>query len=139
MWNFETSLQWTGDETGRAGSAGKPDVPVAAPPEFGGPPGVWTPEDLLISAIETCLLMTTLSVVKRQKIPVKSYGSRATGRMEKTPEGLRFTQLEVAVELAVAEAADIEKARRAVAMAEKYCPISNAVKFPVHLQVSVTA
>ncbi len=139
MWKFETSMQWSGGEEGVAACAGKPDVAIASPPEFGGKPGIWTPEDLLISAIESCLLMTTLSVLTRQKIALKGYSSRATGTMEKTPEGLRFTGLDVAISLQVAEAADIEKATRAIGIAEKYCPISNAVKFPVKVTATATA
>ena len=136
MWNFETTVRWAGKETGVAECAGKPAVKVTPPPELGGEAGQWTPEDLLVSAIETCLMMTALSVLKRQKITLAGYASKATGKMEKTPEGLRFTGLEVAVEVLVSGADDVEKAVKAVALAEKYCPISNAVKFPVQVTAS---
>jgi organic hydroperoxide reductase OsmC/OhrA len=131
MWTFETTLRWDGKENGVAECAGKPPVAVSSPPEFGGLPGHWTPEDLLVSAIETCLMMTTLSVLNKQKINLKAYSSKATGAMAKTSEGLRFTGLEVIISLQVTEPAEIEKVVKAVAIAEKYCPISNAVKFPV--------
>lgn len=136
MWSFETTVRWVGKEECLAECAGKPAVSVTPPPEFGGEPGQWTPEDLLVSAIETCLMMTALSVLKRQKITLAGYASKATGKMEKTSEGLRFTGLEVAIEVLVTGPDDVEKAVKAVAIAEKYCPISNAVKFPVTVTAS---
>lgn len=133
MWNFETTLRWTSGTTGSAGCPGKPDVTVSAPPEFGGEAGRWTPEDLLVSAIESCLMMTTLNVAQRQKLELKGYASKATGRMEKTAEGLRFSGVEVAIEVTVSDPALADKAVKTVQIAEKYCPVSNGVKFPVHV------
>ena len=139
MWNYETTLRWTQGPLGQAGSAGKPELTVSPPPEFGGEAGRWTPEDLLVSAIETCLMMTTLNVAQRQKIEVRGYTSKASGQLEKTPEGLRFTAVLLTIELQVADEASREKAVKAVQIAEKYCPVSNAVKFPVHVTVNATA
>lgn len=133
MWNFETTLRWTRGPLGLASSTGKPDITVSPPPEFGGEAGRWTPEDLLVSAVEICLMMTALNVAQRQKIEVKAYASKASGRMEKTPEGLRFTGVDVAVELTVADPALAEKAVKLMQIAEKYCPVSNGLKFPVHV------
>lgn len=136
MWTFETSFRWVGKEEGVAECAGKPSIQVTPPPEFGGEAGRWTPEDLLISAIESCLMMTTLSVAQKQKINLRAYTSKASGKMAKTSEGLRFTGVEVVIDLQVADAADLDKAVKAVAIAEKYCPVSNGVKFPVSVQAS---
>ena len=137
MWKFETSMHWSGGQEGTASCPGKSDLRITPPPEFGGTPGQWTPEDQLVSAIEACLLMTTLSVLSRQKIQLAGYASRATGVMEKTADGLRFTGVDISIDLQVSDPALVEKAERAVNVAEKYCPISNAVKFPVKVQATV--
>ena len=136
MWTFTTSLRWNGGATGLAGCAGKPDLVVSPPPDFGGQPDCWTPEDLMVSAIETCLMMTTLNVAQRQKLALKGYASQATGTMEKTANGLRFSRVEVAIQLQVADPASLDKAVQLVATAEKYCPVSNAVTFPVKVTAS---
>ena len=138
MWNYETSLTWKQGEEGEAATAGKPSLSITPPPEFGGKADHWNPELLLVSAVESCLLLTTLSVMQRQKITLKSYTSTATGRMEKTPDGLRFTGIDIAITIAAATAEESEKARKAVITAEKYCPVSNAVKCPVKVECSVS-
>ncbi|MFN8614181.1 MAG: OsmC family protein [Vulcanimicrobiota bacterium] len=85
-----TSLQWRGDLRGRAQVEGKDPLFVAAPPEFHGPQGVWTPEDLFVQALESCLMLTFASLCADEKIELVSYSSKASGRLEKTPEGLAF-------------------------------------------------
>ena len=139
MWNYETSLTWTGGEVGDAATAGRPSIAITPPVEFGGKADHWNPELLLVSAVESCMLLTTLSIVQRQKIGLKSYTSTAAGHMEKTPNGLRFTGIDLAIQLTASTAEDAEKADKAVKMAEKYCPVSNAVNCPVRITVTATA
>lgn len=85
-----TSLQWQGDLRGRAQVEGKEPLFVAAPPEFRGPKGIWNPEDLFVQALESGLMLTFASLCNDDGIELISYSSKASGRLEKTPEGLAF-------------------------------------------------
>lgn len=139
MWQFNTTFTWQPerDEQGAAQAGhGAPAIEITPPADLGGKPGFWTPEDLLVSAVESCMLMTTLSVVKKQRIALKAYRSEATGRMEKTPEGLRITGIDIRVTATVSAAEEVEKMQRAVQIAERYCPVSAAVKCPVHVTLA---
>lgn len=137
MFTYQTSLHWTGGAQGGVSAPGRPDLTITSPSEFGGRDDAWNPELLLVAAVESCLLLTALSVAQRQKLALSGYSSQATGRMEKTPEGLRFTGIEVAIRLKVSAPEDLEKAKKLVAIAEKYCPVSNAAKCPVHVTAEV--
>ncbi|HMP77773.1 MAG TPA: OsmC family protein [Kiritimatiellia bacterium] len=139
MYTYETSLNWTGAMSGAELAAGRPELPISAPAEFGGDETRWNPELLLVAAIESCLLLTTLSIAKRQNIALSGYASSAVGHMAKTPEGLRFQEIIVTVSLTVAAGTDEAKAAQLVHTAEKYCPVSNAVKCPVKVEVKVQA
>jgi organic hydroperoxide reductase OsmC/OhrA len=142
MWQFNTTFTWQPerDEEGLAAAGhGAPAISITPPADLGGKAGYWTPEDLLVSAVESCMLMTTLSVVKKQRIQLKAYRSEATGKMEKTPEGLRITGIEIRVAATVGAPEDVEKMQRAVQIAERYCPVSAAVSCPVHVSVVATA
>ncbi len=136
-WNYETSVVWNGGETGVSHTAARPDIPFSSPPEFGGKDDLWNPELLLVGAIENCMLLTTLSIVQRQKINMLGYTSKAIGNMAKTPSGLRFQGCAIEVTLTIPTGDDAEKAAQAVHTAEKYCPVSNAVNFPVTVAVKV--
>ena len=139
MYTYETSLNWTGGMSAAERAAGRPELPVSAPAEFGGDDARWNPELLLVAAVESCLLLTTLSIAKRQNFPLTGYTSAATGTMAKTPDGLRFQEIAVTVTLTIAPGADAAKAAQLVHTAEKYCPVSNAVKCPVKVEARVQA
>jgi len=137
---FGVSVEWQEGRRGVIAREGKPPLPVATPPEFGGPPGVWTPEELLVASVASCLMSTFLYFADRFKVPFLSYSTAAKGRMEMTERGLRFTQIQVAIAVSVgdAEAADKIAALRFEEKLEKYCPVSAAVNCPVRLRLSVS-
>ena len=85
-----TSIQWQGDLRGRAEVEGKDPLFVGAPPEFNGPQGMWNPEDLFVQALESCLMLTFVSLCQSEGIELQSYTSKASGRLEKTDRGLAF-------------------------------------------------
>ena len=133
---FETRLEWQGGEQLVQRAEGRPDLPVSSPPVFGGEAGQWTPEDLLLAAVESCVLLTTLFFVKKNQIGLKAYTSTARGPMTKGPSGLRFTELTVAIAATVAAPEDAAKLEQAIHLAEKYCPLSNVVNVPVKVTVA---
>lgn len=137
-WHYETSVKWLSGERGLAETAGKQSFEFTPPPEFGGVENVWNPELLLVSSIETCMLLTSLHFIKKFGVEMKSYSSKADGELAKTPQGLRFQKMTITVSGIVAKPEDVEKFKSAVANAEKWCPVSNAVNFPVHVVAEAT-
>lgn len=85
-----TRVSWTGERRGTAAIQGKDDLQVGAPPEFKGPAGLWSPEDLFVEALESCLMLTFVSLCQDEGIELVSYSSTASGRLEKTGDGLAF-------------------------------------------------
>ncbi len=132
-WNYVTEVQWLGGERGMAKTAGRPSFEFTPPPEFGGVADVWNPELLLVGSIETCVFLTALHFIKKSGTGLKSYSSKADGELKKTPQGLRFQQMTITVTGVVATQEDVQKFKSSVAEAEKWCPVSNAVNFPVHV------
>lgn len=131
---YETQLAWKGERTGILEGGGLPHLQVSAPPEFAGEPGQWTPEQLLIGAVAGCLMTTFLAVAEFSGISVNFFRTRARGKLEKVPgEGYRFTEIHLAAEVGVFPH-EVEKARRALAKAEKSCFISNSIRAAVHVE-----
>ena len=138
MWTYETSIDWTEGKIGEANSNGKPALQIATPPEFGGPEGIWTPEDLLTSAVESCIMASSLFFLNRSKVQTRSYKSKAVGHLEKGPTGLAFTRIAVAVTLELEDPAQADAAHKAVVQAEKTCPLSNSLSCPVELSINIS-
>ena len=137
MWQYKTSVAWKGGKEGELNSAGKPPIIVATPPEFGGPPGQWTPEDFLTNAVAGCLMTSALYYFGRAKLDIRAYTCNAVGTMDKGPTGLVFTGVEAKLRITAASPDQVEGIRQAVGKAEKSCPISNTLNCPVTVDLEV--
>lgn len=116
----------------------EPSLRGGPPPHFDGPGGVWSPETLLLSAIELCYLTTLRSLTRRQNIEFTNYHSTIRGYLDKGAAGIVFTRIELDVSLQTS-AADLEKLRPLLLSAKKYCIISNALKTEVQLTTDLSA
>jgi len=65
-------------------------INFSAPPEFGGEPGLWTPEHLLVAAVSTCFVSTFRAVAELSKVEVTSMRVAVEGILEKTDGGFRL-------------------------------------------------
>ena len=137
MWQYKISVIWKEAKKGGLHSEGKSPIPVGTPREFGGSPDIWSPEDLLISSVAACIMTSVLFFVEKDDGHMRSYKSRATGTMEKTAEGLTFTHIDVQINVVVDDAEQEEVIRRAVAKAEKTCPISKSLRCTVAVKLNV--
>lgn len=68
IFHYNTQLRWSGERRGDLSSEGKPGLEIAAPPEFKGHPGLWTPEDLFVAAVEICTMTTFLAFASHKKL-----------------------------------------------------------------------
>ena len=128
--HFGTSLKWTNDQQGVASCTGKPNVEVACPPVFNpkSPEDAWTPEDLLVSAVEVCLLMTFVSRARRRGIEFKSYTSRADGTLEFVDDCMMFTKIEIEVDIEVPKGQDKDLVVETLLTSEDRCFVTRSMK-----------
>jgi organic hydroperoxide reductase OsmC/OhrA len=138
MWTYEVDVNWKEGKIGEMLSEGKPTVEVATPPEFGGPNGIWTPEDLITSSVATCIMTSALFFFNRSKIGLEGYKSKAVGTLEKTSKGLVMTEIKVTALIKLVDASQADAALKAMEQAEKTCPLSNSLTCPVTLNVEIT-
>lgn len=118
MHTFQTETVSRHGQECRVSARDNPDLNVATPPEFGGPSGVWSPEELLVASVESCLLSTFLYFVHRFELVFGAYSSKSTGTMEKTSRGLRFTSIDVSITVTVPDA-NVAKKASALRLKEK--------------------
>jgi organic hydroperoxide reductase OsmC/OhrA len=106
---FEYPLEvvWTGGETGREGELiveGKPKITVATPPEFKGPEGVISPEDLFVASAAVCLMSTFISM---------------------------SAKLNLDMYITVKTEQDLRRVERALELTKKHCLVTNSMKTDV--------
>jgi len=128
--HFEVDLTW---KSGRRGLISSPvlhsTVEVATPPEFPkGEPGIWSPEHLLVAAVNSCLMTTFLAVAENSSFPFIGFESKATGKLEKVEGTLMVSEIVLSPTLTIGDRADESKALRVLQKSEAACLISNSVK-----------
>jgi organic hydroperoxide reductase OsmC/OhrA len=139
MPDFTVNLAWDKDKEGTLTARKNPHLPVATPPDFGGPQGVWAPEELLVASVGSCLMSTFLYFAERFDVPVAAYSSVSAGSLAKTPAGLRFANIDVAIDATVPneEAAKRAGALRLKEKLEQYCPVSTSLNCPVRVTLDL--
>src|ERR1041385_1434442 len=90
---YETNLVWEGGSRAALSSGVRPVLVGGPPPEFDGEAGWWSPEHLLISAANLCLMTTYMVLVRKAGLELSGYRSQAEGVLEKTKEGIVFTRI----------------------------------------------
>ncbi len=132
---FESEVIWQHGMECSVKSRSNPALAVATPPAFGGPQGLWSPEELLVASVGSCLLSTFLYFAQRFNLLFDSYACGTRGTMEKTPQGLRFTRVDVSISITVPDAETAGKVAelRIREKMEKYCPVSASLACPVRI------
>ncbi len=130
---YKSTINWQGARKGLVTSLGKPDFLVAPPPEFKGYVGFWTPEDLLVAAVNSCLMMTFLFYMEREGLKLLSYLCEAEGILEMVDRKLMVTQVKLIPRISVDSSCDLEKIETLFKLAEENCFISNSIKAKVEV------
>lgn len=134
---YATTVDWLGGKAAILAADGKEQFRVASPPEFRGERNVWTPEDLLVGAVETCLLMTFASIVQRQQLAVERYCSEAKGLLESGDDGYAFTRIVVKPVITIADDAARGPVLRAIQQAHRDCLIANSLRSTVIVEPEI--
>ncbi|HVT42891.1 MAG TPA: OsmC family protein [Thermoanaerobaculia bacterium] len=130
-YSYKTNVVWTGQRAGIMHSLRKPSVRVASPPEFRGEEGVWTPEDLFVSAINICLMTTFVALAERAALAIDSFDSDAEGLLELRDGGFTFTKVTLRPRIVVSDASTVEAAGQLLHAAHESCLIGNSIRADV--------
>ncbi|HSE12143.1 MAG TPA: OsmC family protein [Rudaea sp.] len=119
------------------GSPGLPDLETAAPPEFDGPGGVWSPESLLCASLADCFVLTFRSVSRAARFDWVHVECRVEGVLERVERVPQFVSYKTFARLTVRGGSNLEKARDLLTQAEHRCLISNSLRGSRALDVEV--
>lgn len=115
-------------------SDGVPDLRTEAPADFDGPGDAWSPEQLLLAAVEACFLLTFRAVAKASGIEFTSLAIEGEGVVDRSDGRMRFTEIVLRPRLALPAGIDATRVRRALEKAEHACLVSASLSTPVRLE-----
>lgn len=99
-------------------------------------PEAWSPPHLLLSAVESCFLITLLSIAEKMKIGIKSYASTAEGIIAAV-DGKHHEISEIILRptFHLENEADRLRLKLLVQKAEEHCVVRNSLKAKVRIEV----
>jgi organic hydroperoxide reductase OsmC/OhrA len=124
---YQTHAVWKQARRIKASAAGKPDLEISSPPEFKGDQGIWTPEDLFVTALNICIMETFLAFAEQKGLGLAAYDSSAEALLEFKDGKYRFTEITVHPQVALKSPDDVERARQIMKSAHDNCFVSNSI------------
>ena len=134
---YKTYIKWEKEKRGILSSSNKPDIEVATPPEFRGHSGVWTPEELFVASVNTCIMTTFLYYAEKERLKFLSYESSAEGILEKVEREFIFSEIVVTPKILVSSKNEVERVKDLINLSEKNCLISNSLKSKVSVKPEI--
>jgi organic hydroperoxide reductase OsmC/OhrA len=131
---YYTDVRWTGEHRGHLRLGNGPEMPFSAPPDSQGHPGVLTPEDAFVAAVNTCVMMMFLWACERFRLKLLSYECRAEGtKLIELDRTEIFTALRLKPVIRIGLDGEPEEAvsartEKALAAARKYSLVANSIK-----------
>jgi peroxiredoxin-like protein len=127
---YDVNVHW---DSNRKGTLSSPalltKIEVATPPEFPkGMAGIWSPEHLLVAAVNSCLMTTFLSIAENSKLEYTSFQSDSSGKLEIVDGKYMVSEIILMPEVIINKEEDREKAMRVLNKSEAACLISNSIK-----------
>lgn len=136
---FPVSVVFEGE---RLASATAPDlepITVAVPPEFKGPGGRWSPEQLLVAATASCYAVTFAAIAERRGIPLHALSVTGTGHVGHRDDGrMGFVAIELTPRIQT-DAEFVDGAERTAQAAHTACIVGQALSTPVEVTPVVRA
>ena len=134
---YSNRLRWIEKRIGELSQSDKPPIRIATPPEFQGHPGVWTPEDLFVASVNSCIMTTFLYYAYKEKLDFLSYQSEAEGVLENVEGKFMFSSIKVYPKIQVTSDSDVARAKELIELSDRKCLISNSIKSEVVVTAEV--
>jgi organic hydroperoxide reductase OsmC/OhrA len=140
---YSTSVTWKGEHWGHIRLGNGPEMDFSAPPDAQGHPGVLTPEDAFVAAVNTCIMMMFVWSAERFKLDLVSYECFAEGtKLIELDRTETFTSVRLLPKIQVRAGneppREIEsRIQRALQTARKYSLVANSIKSEVIIEPEI--
>lgn len=104
-----------------------PNLDVAPPVGFNGPGDVWSPEDLLMSSVASCTILSFRAIARASKLDWNTLECISEGTLERIDRKTQFTKIVTKAKLLIPSDGNKDKAEKLLHKAEQTCLISNSL------------
>jgi organic hydroperoxide reductase OsmC/OhrA len=112
-------------------------IDVTPPPEFKGPEGHITPEDLFSMSISSCYILTFKALAKYKKMNWQHLEVDVDAKLEKTSSGLKFTTVDIYPKLTVCCESNIDPFLELLMKAKESCLVTQSMNCEFNLKPKI--
>ncbi|MGC1450091.1 MAG: OsmC family protein [Candidatus Sulfotelmatobacter sp.] len=135
---YRVAAWWTSGRSGLAKSDSAPNaIHFAAPKEFGGLEGRWTPEELLLAALAGCFTTTLRAIAGSAEFDFTDFQLEASGTIRKSQFGYGFSEIVICPTLKITCSEERERALDLLKKAERLCLVSRAIDVPLRFESKI--
>jgi organic hydroperoxide reductase OsmC/OhrA len=134
---FKVITKWHDGKTWEINTGEADTIRGGSPSVFGGEPGRWSPEELMLASVDSCHQSSFISLCRRKDFEFVSYESENEGLLEHDGEKFRFTKMTLRPRIGVKSEDDIERAKELIHKSHKGCFMSNSVNSEVTIEEEV--
>ena len=135
---YRVTAWWSSGKAGLAKSDSAPNaIHFAAPPQFGGVEGRWTPEDLLLGAIASCYTTTFQALADYSQLEYLDLGVEVDGTVCKGESGYNFSKITIRAKLTISKPDEESRSMRLLHKAKALCLVSRALSVETVFEPSV--
>ncbi len=137
---FKAALNWSKDngksirytKNHTISFEGKEALTISAAKAFKGDPSLHNPEDLLLSSLMSCHMMSYLYICAQHQIEVIDYQDQAIATLETNENGSgRFIEVRLNPQVTISNGEQIALANTLHHQAHQLCFIANSCNFPI--------
>ena len=136
--HYRARTTWRGARQGVLAAEARPDIAIGSPREWKGTGEQWAPEELLVGSVNSCIMLTFLTLAQGRGVTLVDYDSDAEGELEIVDGVYQMTKITVRPRVVVASEAQRDAAHRAMEQVEAKCFMSQSVKAAVTLVPEIT-
>jgi len=108
-----------------------------APPQFGGPEGIWSPETMITGTVANCFILSFRAIARASKLEWRSLRCDVDGILDRPERATYFTGFNIHAVLDIPENSKVEMAERLLEKAENICLITASLKSEIALTTEI--
>jgi len=137
MLSYKTQVTWKGEHWGHLSCSNGAEMDFSAPPALHGHPGVMTPEDAFVAAVNTCFHMMFIWAAEKLRLNLISYECEAEGFVEDRLDKTSIFKKVILRPRIVVKGEKEEKVNKALQLARKYSLVAESIKGDVIIQPEI--
>ena len=121
----------------RLAAVGLPPLEAAPPADYDGPGDAWSPEHLLLAAVQTCFLFTFRAVAQVSRLEFERVDVEARGTVDREVRRRALRKSFCVLQLILPVGADHMRAMEVLRKSERKCLVSASLSTPIRLEPEI--